>query len=63
MPMIFFFVCVVSALSPSVVLAYIDPATGSILVQGVIAAVAGTAAFLKIYWNKIKLFFKKDEQE
>lgn len=33
--------------------AYIDPGTGSILLQGLLAAVVGALAMLKIYWKKI----------
>ncbi len=38
-------------------LAYIDPGTGSFLVQALVAAVAGIAVTLKMYWSKIKGFF------
>lgn len=37
--------------------AYLDPGTGSILLQGLIAAVAGAMATGGIYWSKIKNFF------
>jgi hypothetical protein len=37
--------------------AYLDPGTGSIRLQGLIAAVAGVIATGGIYWNKIKNFF------
>lgn len=47
--------------------AYLDPGTGSILLQGLIAAVAGAMAAGGIYWNKIKNFFSgnkvKHEQQ
>ncbi len=39
--------------------AYIDPGLGSIILQGIIAAVAATSLTIKIYWQKIKNFFKK----
>ena len=35
--------------------AYLDPGTGSMLIQGVIGAVAAVGITLKIYWHKIKL--------
>ena len=38
-------------------LAYIDPGTGSIIVQAVVAAVAGTAIAAKVYWHRILNFF------
>ena len=38
-------------------LAYIDPGTGSFLVQAVVAAVAGIAVTSRMYWEKIRVFF------
>lgn len=40
--------------------AYIDPGTGSILLQGLIAGIAGGAAVLRIYWFRIKSFFTRN---
>ena len=42
--------------------AYLDPGTGSMLFQALIAAVTGGIFLIKTYWSKIKLFFsrKKD---
>jgi hypothetical protein len=36
--------------------AYIDPGTGSFLVQGIIAAVIGVGVTGKLFWAKIKAF-------
>ena len=33
--------------------AYLDPGTGSIILQGIIGAIAAGATFLKFYWHKI----------
>jgi hypothetical protein len=33
--------------------AYLDPGTGSIILQGIIGALAAGAVFAKIYWNKL----------
>ena len=41
--------------------AYLDPGTGSILLQGLIGGVAITMSFLSIYWQKVKAFFVKKE--
>ncbi len=45
--------------------AYLDPGTGSILLQGLVAAVAGGIVATKLYWAKVKSFLsfgsKKDE--
>lgn len=35
-------------------LAYIDPGTGSFLVQGIIAAVVGAGFAIKLFWHRIK---------
>ena len=34
--------------------AYIDPGTGSFLIQGIIAAVIGVSVTVKLFWNRIK---------
>jgi len=34
--------------------AYIDPGTGSFLIQGIIAAVIGAGVVAKLFWHKIK---------
>lgn len=34
--------------------AYIDPGTGSFLVQGIIALVVGAGVAIKLYWRRIK---------
>ena len=40
-----------------VLMAYLDPGTGSIIVQLVVAGLAGLAYVLKLYWNRMKTFF------
>ncbi len=37
--------------------AYLDPATGSILLQGVLAALAAIAVTVKLYWHRLLCFF------
>jgi len=39
--------------------AYIDPGSGSIILQAIIAAFAGAGTAITIYWKKVKLFFSK----
>jgi hypothetical protein len=39
---------------PSSAHAYLDPATGSIIIQAAIAAAAGTAYFIRRYWYQLK---------
>lgn len=33
--------------------AYIDPGTGSLVIQGAIAAVVGAGVIIKLFWHKI----------
>jgi hypothetical protein len=44
-------------------LLYIDPGSGSYLIQVIIAAVLSTAFFFKNFWYKIKSFFVKRKPE
>ncbi|MCP4842410.1 MAG: hypothetical protein GY887_11825 [Halieaceae bacterium] len=39
--------------------AYLDPGTGSMILQGVIAAIAVVGFTIKSYWYKIRAFFGK----
>ncbi len=41
--------------------AYLDPGTGSMLLQGLIAGLAAIISVLSIYWQKVKSFFVKKE--
>lgn len=47
--------------------AYLDPGTGSIILQAILGFIAAAAATASFYWNKVKLFFsklfKKDQSE
>ena len=36
---------------------YIDPGTGSIILQAVVATVAGAAIAVKLFWHRIARFF------
>ena len=37
--------------------AYLDPGTGSILLQGLIAGIAAASVVVGGYWSKVKAFF------
>jgi hypothetical protein len=37
--------------------AYLDPGTGSIIVQGVIGGIAAALVVVKLYWQKLKGLF------
>ena len=43
--------------------AYLDPGTGSMLLQGLIGGLAVTISVLSIYWQKVKAFFVKQEPD
>ncbi len=44
-------------LIPRLLYAYLDPGTGSYILQVIIAALLGVAFTIKIYWKKLKSFF------
>ena len=41
--------------------AYLDPATGSIILQGLLAAAAGAMITIKLYYYQIKGFFTRNK--
>mgnify|MGYP000613223701 CR=1 FL=1 len=43
--------------------AYLDPGTGSMLLQGLIAGLAAIISVSSIYWQKVKAFFSKEEAD
>mgnify|MGYP006971720408 CR=1 FL=1 len=43
---------------------YIDPGTGSIILQAIIASVVGAAFFIRLFWHRIlRVFGVKKETE
>lgn len=54
-----------AVLAPGEAAAYIDPGTGSLVIQGLIAGFAAAAVVLRGYWYRIKRFFRprKDDPE
>jgi len=46
--------------------AYLDPGTGSIILQAILGFIAASLATLSFYWNKVKTFlsrlFKKNKK-
>ena len=42
-------------------LAYIDPGTGSVILQAVVGLIFAGAVTIKMYWAKILNFFKRDK--
>lgn len=45
--------------STSYAYAYLDPGTGSIILQAILAFLAGAAATISLWWFRVKSFFKK----
>ena len=45
------------------ILAYIDPGAGSLLIQLLIGGLAGLAALMKFRWNRIRGTFSKSTGE
>lgn len=46
--------------------AYLDPGTGSMILQGILGALAAGAVFAKIYWQRLMHLFgfkKKDSEQ
>jgi hypothetical protein len=43
--------------------AYLDPGTGTIIIQAIVGAIAAGAVTIKIYWYKLKAFFKKKKDK
>jgi hypothetical protein len=58
---LFLIVGLISYTSPAY--AYLEPGTGSMLLQGIIAGFSMIVAFLSIYWQKVKAFFVKEESD
>lgn len=53
------FTLIVLSFMPSVALAYLDPATGSIILQGIIAAFATAAVTFRLWWHRFKSLFSR----
>ena len=39
--------------------AYLDPGTGSILLQSIVAAIAALAVGIRLYWTKLRSLFRR----
>lgn len=44
-------------LAPRPAHAYVDPGSGSLVIQGLIAAVVGVGLTLRLYWRRIRRLF------
>jgi len=50
-------------LFPTTAHAYLDPGTGSMMLQGLIAALAAVVVAIKTFWGSITGFFRKKEKD
>jgi hypothetical protein len=53
------YILILFILFPSKSFAYLDPGTGSMLLQALIGVIASLFTTFYLFWNKIKLIFKK----
>jgi hypothetical protein len=44
-------------------LLYLDPGTGSFIIQILLAGLLGLGVAVKVYWNKIVKFFNRNEND
>lgn len=42
-------------------LTYLDPGSGSIIIQLILAALLGISVFVRVQWSKIKSFFGRKD--
>jgi hypothetical protein len=65
-PKIIYFVflpCLLVILSVREAFAYLDPGTGSFILQLITGAIFASMAVIKIYWGKITSLFKKKQED
>jgi quinol-cytochrome oxidoreductase complex cytochrome b subunit len=55
-----FFIFLSAFFQGKTVHAYLDPGTGSMIIQLVVGAIAAALFTLKLYWGRIKKFFSRD---
>jgi len=53
----------VSLLCTAPAFAYLDPGTGSMIIQAVIAAFAAVGVSLGLFWKRLRAFFGKGRKE
>lgn len=46
-----------------ILIAYLDPGSGSLLIQLIIAALVGAGIFIRSRWEKVKNIFRKSSSE
>ena len=53
------YLLILFSINPSIAYAYLDPGTGSIILQAIIGAFAAFFTSIYLFWAKVKNFFKK----
>ena len=48
---------------PDYALAYIDPSAGGLLVQILLGGLAGIGVLVKLYWEKLTKYFRKERDD
>ena len=43
--------------------AYLDPGTGSMVIQAVLAAIVGAASLVRLYWHRLKSVFGRAHKD
>ena len=43
--------------------AYLDPGTGSVVIQAVIAGIVGALAIGRLYWHKLRSIFRGGDRQ
>jgi NhaP-type Na+/H+ or K+/H+ antiporter len=61
MRLVRFFRFLMILLIPRYVFTYLDPGSGSFILQLIIGAIAGLLIALKAYWGRIKSFFMRED--
>ena len=59
----FFLVLVYTVSLPQEALAYLDPGSGSMMLQLLLGGVVGIAAILKLYWNSFADLFRRKKHQ
>ncbi len=50
---------IIFAFNTNQAFAYLDPGTGSIILQAILGFIAAALAYFSFYWNKVKVFLSK----
>lgn len=60
---LFFVISIINIIAPQRAFAYLDPGTGSMIVQLIIAGIAGVGCTFAVWKDKVISFFKKGPKD